>query len=291
MVVCLAIKAVFFDIDGTLLTDHRVVHQTTIAAINQLKKQGILVGLATGRDPRFVLKYMASLSIDFVVAYNGQYIFSRDGVIFAKELQRVDMENLIAYAQRHKQDVTLGTATGFVGSSIMNMGMGDLSYRITRLIPSWLTRMVNLILNRWIRKLAPQKSENLMGLLQQPIYQMVVLATEFETKKMQKAFPNLEFTRSSHYAADIISKYSSKLAGIARLGEIYDFSLSEVMAFGDANNDIDMLRGVGFSVAMGNASRKVKLAATYVTESNNRDGIFQALAAAGLVSEDEHVSE
>ena len=151
MVVCLAIKAVFFDIDGTLLTDHRVVHQTTIAAINQLKKQGILVGLATGRDPRFVLKYMASLSIDFVVAYNGQYIFSRDGVIFAKELQRVDMENLIAYAQRHKQDVTLGTATGFVGSSIMNMGMGDLSYRITRLIPSCLTRMVNLILNRLLQ--------------------------------------------------------------------------------------------------------------------------------------------
>ncbi len=287
----MAIKAVFFDIDGTLLTDHRVVHQTTIEAINQLKKQGILVGLATGRDPRFVLKYMASLGLDFVVAYNGQYIFSRDGIIFTKELQVSDMEAVIDYAQRHKQDIAFGTATGFVGSSIMNMGMGDLSYRITRFVPSWLTSTINLILNRWVRKLSPQKSADLRALLQQPIYQMVVLATEFETKKMQQQFPQLEFTRSSKYAADVISKYSSKLAGIARVGDLYGFHLSEVMAFGDANNDIEMLQGVGFSVAMGNASRKVKLAATYVTDSNNRNGIFQALEAAGLVSEDGYVSE
>lgn len=287
----MAIKAVFFDMDGTLLTDHRTVQQTTIEAINQLKKQGILVGLATGRDPQFVLKYMASLRLDFVVAYNGQYVFSRCGILFTKELQRTDIVSLIDYAQRHGQEIALGTATGFVGSSMMHIGMGGFFYRFVRMMPSFLMRTVNFILNRWLRRLAPQKSKELLSLLDQPIYQMLVLATEFETKKMQKAYSHLEFTRSSHYTADIVSKGSSKLAGIARLGERYGFSLSDVMAFGDADNDLDMLRGVGFSVAMGNASRHVKSTATYTTESNNRNGIFQALVAAGLVSEEEDVSE
>ncbi len=40
-----------------------------------LEREGILVGLATGRDPRFVLQYMASLGLDLAIAYNGQYIF------------------------------------------------------------------------------------------------------------------------------------------------------------------------------------------------------------------------
>ncbi|HFR3467710.1 TPA: HAD family hydrolase, partial [Streptococcus suis] len=52
----MTIKAVFFDIDGTLLTDNRMVSSSTILAINALKEKGILVGLATGRDPRFVLQ-------------------------------------------------------------------------------------------------------------------------------------------------------------------------------------------------------------------------------------------
>ncbi|WP_153058660.1 HAD-IIB family hydrolase, partial [Streptococcus suis] len=84
----MTVKAVFFDIDGTLLTDSRTVSKSTILAINALKKQGILVGLATGRGPRFLLQYMASLGLDIAIAYNGQYIFSREQVLYTSELSR-----------------------------------------------------------------------------------------------------------------------------------------------------------------------------------------------------------
>ncbi|MCY0529819.1 HAD-IIB family hydrolase, partial [Klebsiella pneumoniae] len=100
----MTIKAVFFDIDGTLLTDNRMVSSSTILAINALKEKGILVGLATGRDPRFVLQYMASLGLDLAIAYNGQYIFSREEVIYSQSLEPKQIEQIMEYAQTHHKD-------------------------------------------------------------------------------------------------------------------------------------------------------------------------------------------
>lgn len=64
----MAIKAVFFDIDGTLLNDRKNVQQSTLKAINSLKKQGIFVGVATGRGPGFVQPYLENLGLDFAIS-------------------------------------------------------------------------------------------------------------------------------------------------------------------------------------------------------------------------------
>lgn len=279
------IRAVFFDIDGTLLTDNRSVSPSTIFAINQLKEAGILVGLATGRDPRFILQYMAALSLDLAIAYNGQYIFSREKVLYADPLQVDDVRSLIQYARQENKDLSFGTASGVAGSGIMSFGGGHLAYRISRMIPESWAGLVNFIFNRLIRRLRPQKEANVEEILQQPIYQLLLLATEKETMKLQARYPGLEFTRSSPYAADIINKGGSKLQGIQRLANQFQFGLDQVIVFGDSNNDLEMLEGVEHSVAMKNATRKAKKAASFVTDSNNKDGIFKALERFGLVKE------
>lgn len=281
----MVVKAVFFDIDGTLLTDKRTVSQSTIEVINALKKKGILVGMATGRDPRFLLQYMASLGLDVAIAYNGQYILSREKVLFASALPQKDVERMIAYADKHRKDLSFGTSTGVAGSSIMNFGAGNFAYSVSRMIPESWAGMINFIFNRLIRWIRPQKSVDLHSLLTQPIYQMMLLVTERDTKKLALAFPHLTMTRSSPYAVDIISKGMSKLRGIELVGEQYGFTTDEVMAFGDSNNDVEMLSGVQFSVAMGNASRKVKQSASYVTDTNNKDGIYKAVCHFGLIED------
>lgn len=287
----MAVKAVFFDIDGTLLTDNRDVSQSTIVAINALKKQGILVGLATGRGPRFLLHYMASLGIDVAIAYNGQYIFSREEVLFTNALEQDDVSAMITYANQHQKDLSLGTATGVTGSHIMTFGSGNLVYRLTRMIPTSWAGMVNFIFNRLIRWLKPQKSVDLQDLSEQPIYQMMLLVTERETKKLAGLFPQFSMTRSSPYAVDVISKGMSKLQGIRLVGEYYGFTEDEVMAFGDSTNDMEMIAGVQFSVAMGNANKRVKKVACYVTDTNNRDGIYKALQHFNLLEGEDDVSE
>lgn len=287
----LMVKAVFLDIDGTLLTDSRTVSQSTIQVINNLKKKGILVGLATGRGPRFVLQYMASLRLDVAIVYNGQYIISREEVLFDSPLPQEALKGLVAYAQQNKLDLSFGTAAGVAGSGIMNAGSGSLGYRISRIIPdSWADAIV-FIFNRLVRWVRPQKKIDLTSLLKQPVYQVMMLISMVESKKLATEFPQLSITRSSPYSVDIISKGMSKLRGIELLGELYGFTTDQVMAFGDSINDVEMLSGVKYSVAMGNGSKKIKQVASYVTASNNQDGIYQAVRHFGLMEEEEYVPE
>ncbi|HEL1766035.1 TPA: Cof-type HAD-IIB family hydrolase [Streptococcus suis] len=279
----MTIKAVFFDIDGTLLTDNRMVSSSTILAINALKEKGILVGLATGRDPRFVLQYMASLGLDLAIAYNGQYIFSREEVIYSQSLEPKQIEQIMEYAQTHHKDLSFGTAKGIFGSKIMSAGTGNFAYRVTRMIPESWAGIINFIFNRLVRWISPQQETNLKGFLFQPIYQLMLLTTERETQSLEVLFPNLSFTRSSPYATDIISKGNSKLSGIVKVADRYGFELDEVMVFGDSNNDFEMLNEIQYSVAMGNGTKKVKQAASFVTDTNNRDGIYKALIHFGVI--------
>lgn len=286
----MTIKAVFFDMDGTLLTDNRTISKSTIIAINALKKQGILVGLATGRDPQFLLPYMASLGLDVVIAYNGQYIFSRQEVLFEQALQQEELDVIIDFADIHQKDLSFGLARGVAGSGVMSFGTGSGLYWLVRLVPASLAGLITFLLNRVIRKLKPQKKIDFDFLKQEPVYQMMLLATEKETEKLSHLYDFLTFTRSSPYATDIISRGNSKFQGILRVGEKLGFDARQVMVFGDSNNDLEMLAGVEYSVAMSNGTRLAKKTASYVTDSNNRDGIFKALVHFDLLGED-YVSE
>lgn len=284
------IKAVFFDMDGTLLTDSRTISESTIVAINALKRQGILVGLATGRDPQFLLPYMASLGLDVVIAYNGQYIFSRKEVLFEQPLRQEELDVIIEFAEINQKDLSFGLARGVAGSGVMSFGTGSGLYWLVRLIPTSWAGLITFLFNRGVRKLKPQKKINFDFLRQEPIYQMMLLATEKETQKLSNLYDFLTFTRSSPYAIDIISRGNSKFQGILRVGELHGFDAHQVMVFGDSNNDLEMLAGVGYSVAMKNGTKLAKKTASYVTDSNNRDGIFKALLHFGLLGED-YVSE
>ena len=62
------------------------------------------------------------------------------------------------------------------------------------------------------------------------------------------------------------------------------------MAFGDSDNDLEMLAGVGMSVAMGNGSSSVKEVAKHITTSNQQDGIHKALEHFGVLASEKSLS-
>ena len=224
------VKAVFFDIDGTLVNDSRTVLKSTEKAIQSLKEQGILVGLATGRGPFFVKPFMEQLDLDFAVTYNGQYIFSRDRVISASPIDKQSLRDLIAYAKKHRKEISLGTAEAMLGSKIMSFGMSPFSQWTSRFIPKRMARTVSHGFNKVISKALPQHEKDLLQLIQEPIYQALILASPEESRKIEADFPDLKFTRSSPYAVDIINKDTSKLEGIRRVGKEYGFDIHKVIA-------------------------------------------------------------
>ncbi len=279
----MAIKAVFFDIDGTLLNDRKNVQKSTIKAIRNLKDQGILVGLATGRGPSFVQPFLENLGLDFAVTYNGQYIYSRSEIIYTNQLSKTTVYRLIRYAGARRREISLGTASGLLGSGIIGLGTSRLGQIVSSLVPRKWAKAIERSFKHFIRRIKPQNIDSLMVILREPIYQVVLVATEGESERIQKQFPRVKLTRSSPYSMDVISEGQSKVKGIERVGQCYGFDLSEVIAFGDSDNDIEMLSQVGIGVAMGNASQQVKENARYTTADNNDDGISEALAHYGLI--------
>jgi len=278
------VKAVFFDIDGTLVNDRKSVLKSTKEAIKIVKEQGVLVGVATGRGPFFVKDLMDDLNLDFAVTYNGQYIFNKDRVLFASPIDKRSLRQIISYAKENRKEIAMGTRQDVVGSRIMSFGLSPLSQLVSRFVPKFLTRTVSHSFNRMISKALPQKEEDLLDLINQPVYQVLMLMTPEETDHAAEQLNHLKFTRSNPFAADIINQGNSKLEGIRRVGKEYGFDLNQVMAFGDSDNDLEMLAGVGMSVAMGNGSSSVKEVAKHITASNQDDGIHKALEYFGVLA-------
>ena len=278
------VKAVFFDIDGTLVNDRKSVLKSTKEAIKIVKDQGVLVGVATGRGPFFVKDLMDDLDLDFAVTYNGQYIFNKERVLFSSPIDKRSLRQVIAYAKENRKEIAMGTRQDVIGSRIMSFGLSPLSQLVSRFVPKFLTRTVSHSFNRMVSKALPQKEDDLLDLINQPIYQVLMLMTPEESNQAASEFEYLKFTRSNPFAADIINQGNSKLEGIRRVGKEYGFDLNQVMAFGDSDNDLEMLAGVGMSVAMGNGSSSVKEVAKHITTSNQEDGIHKALEHFGVLA-------
>ena len=88
---------------------------------------------------------------------------------------------------------------------------------------------------------------------------------------------SLTVVQTAAFYLEVIPKVINKGQGIRDICKVLGISTEEVISFGDAANDIPMLREAGMGVAMGNAAEEVKTAADMVTGSNNEDGIAAAL--------------
>ena len=83
--------------------------------------------------------------------------------------------------------------------------------------------------------------------------------------------------RSQEYIFEVMPQGATKASGLKRLVEKLDINRDQIMALGDAANDLEMLQFVGQSVAMGNASDDIKSLSKYVTLTNDQAGVAYAI--------------
>ncbi|MBU5588087.1 HAD-IIB family hydrolase, partial [Enterococcus sp. S125_ASV_20] len=86
------IKAIFFDIDGTLVTNRSKALESTKQAIEYARKNGILCGVATGRSPVKIKEIIDELELDMYVVYNGQLVFTADRTIIDHPFEQKVLE-------------------------------------------------------------------------------------------------------------------------------------------------------------------------------------------------------
>ena len=253
------IKALFFDIDGTLVSfnTHKVA-QSTIEGLNIAKERGIKIFISTGRPLSFInnLEDIEHL-IDGYITTNGSYNFMGKSVISMHSIPKEEVLTLVDYLNKHEYPAIL---VGTDNTAVINH-----KPIVDRIVIDTLN-ITNIDL-----------SITAETVLQQDILQITPFITQEQQDIIMPQIPHCASERWHPEFIDTVNKQASKGKALSDIVAYNDLLISETMAFGDGGNDISMLLKAGVGVAMGNANDNVKAMANYVTSSADDDGIYKAL--------------
>lgn len=258
------IKAVFFDVDGTLISfkTHEIPH-SAISAIRKLQQKGIKVIVATGRSMDAV-KPIRHLHFDGFVTFNGSYCADKDGnILFRKTIDPKSIHRLLDYSENHPLNFVLMYEDRILANEI-----------------SPLIDKIQANLNLPVPPLLDPKQVDASSVLQANIF----IRPEEEPEFMQTIMPDCTAARWTPLFADVNPGGISKKVGVEVFCRHFGIDAAETMSFGDGGNDMAMLQYTGIGVAMGNAGPEVKAVADYVTTDSEQDGISKALEHFGILS-------
>lgn len=249
------IKAAFFDVDGTLLSyKTKQVRPSAKAAIAKLQEQGITCVVATGRHISQLEKLpVADIPFDAYLTLNGQLMLDKErNVLFSVPITGKAKEFLVEQFNGHHYP-----------SLIVEEKQMYLNYETDHV--------------RKVHELISVAQPLLSGYQGGEIYQICAYLQPEEEHLVDPIAEDCVLTRWHYGGMDIIAKGGGKMAGIQRYLQETGIKREEIIAFGDAENDLEMIRFAGIGVAMGNAGDSVKAVADFVTVDIDDDGIEKAL--------------
>lgn len=260
------IRAVFFDIDGTLVSfnTHRV-SDATVEALAELRRRGVKVILATGRLLNQT-EVVSRIKFDAYITLNGCCCLAEDGttVISQATIPQSDLEAIVDFLEENNHPFPC---------SFMDEVGSTINYVDDRVQTVW----DNIALP------AP-RVEDPRQTIKRNIYQANIYVDEVdEGPIVERYLQHCESTRWHPLFADVNLRGVSKRQGVDTMLAYFGISREEAMAFGDGGNDVSMLGHVGWGVAMGNAVDTAKQAAVYVTDTVDNEGICKALQHFGLI--------
>ncbi|WP_164667819.1 Cof-type HAD-IIB family hydrolase [Virgibacillus doumboii] len=253
---------IFFDLDNTLLDSEKEVPLSAKRAIQALQNEGHIVAIATGRTPFAFKHVLGELNINTYVSLNGQYVVYQGEVVYKNPLNTDALEKLTDFAMKRDHPVVYIDHEDWRSNkendeSVTN-AIGTLK------IPQDLTYDPEYYIGR-------------------DIYQALLFCTDGEESVYEKRFNEFDLIRWHPASVDVLPRGGSKAKGIEKIMERVRIAPEHIYAFGDGLNDIEMLKLVKNSVAMGNAEDVVKKAAKFVTKNADEDGIYYGLKMVGLL--------
>lgn len=252
------VKALFLDIDGTLLsfTTHQIP-QSALDAIREAQAQGVKVVIATGRC--MALVDIQGFTPDAYITTNGCCCYDAE--------KRVIYKAPIPLATKRAIAEQLGTMSEPTPMAFC----ADQRVYINRITPR--VEHINGMLGLPIFPVEPVEQ-----MLQEDICEIIAYFDKEEEQALYAPIiPDCEFPRWHPDFSDIIVRGHSKQTGIDHIIAHFGIALADTMAVGDGGNDVEMLRHAAIGVAMGNASDAVKAEANDVTDHIDNDGLAKAI--------------
>jgi Cof subfamily protein (haloacid dehalogenase superfamily) len=259
------ISLVLADVDGTLVTEEKILTERARDAVKALQHAGILFAITSGRPPLGMAMLFDALNIETPIAgFNGGLFVDRHLAILEQKTVPPDVA---------RQAIDLMRAR-----NLDTWVYGGNDWLITKAAAPHVAR------EAWTVKFQPKVVSDIGKHLQQ-VAKIVGVSDDLDKVRSCEAEAQAAFgqhataSRSQPYYLDVTNKNANKGAVVEYLAQHLGVPEDEVATIGDQPNDVLMFKRSGFSIAMGNASDEVKAQAAAVTASYNDEGFAKAMEA------------
>lgn len=248
----------FFDIDNTLL-DHSTltIPLSALSAIDDLKREGHTVVVATGRSHGHAKQFIDQVHPTYAITQNGARILHGEDVVFSIPLPRPRLAALFDWmaAQGHYFGVNDGTS-GYLSAQV----------------PMTTTPLDTVEM--------PYQSHDPFYLVRDTFQGWLFFDQSLDATLIPaigERFPEFDIVRWHRWAVDVQLRGVNKWTGCQWVMAQTGFAPEQAVAFGDGLNDMQMLQGVGIGIAMDNGHPDLKAVADKVAPALHLDGIARML--------------
>jgi Cof subfamily protein (haloacid dehalogenase superfamily) len=258
------IKAIFFDLDGTLLTSEKMIRKNTTELIKKCKEKGIKIFIATARPP----------TIDVALNFNEEEkSLFHDGVFY---------DGACILVNKKKKYLTLDDELVFSAIDIISKHENiNIAVQLEKELHSFKYDLDDDEYKYWgVNKKDTVPFDNLKDYSDEIVKllafgnNLVDLKDEIEYELKDRV--NI-FIDDNEDMIQVVNNKADKRFGIENILDYEGIKSDNIAVFGDGSNDMEMLKNFKNSIAMGNATQEVMDCAKHVTLSNDRDGISYAL--------------
>lgn len=260
-------KLIALDMDGTLLRKDKTISERTFNALQAARQRGVKVVLSTGRPVMGIRNYLEYLGLnqddEYAITFNGSAVQTgKSGhMLFQKFMTGEDLHKIYKLSKEHDLNIHAFDKDGRLITPRANE-YTDVEAEINKI-------QVHI-----------EDFNNIK--YDDKIIKVMIVDDPAKLDKLTKEIPeeylsNYSIMRSASIFLEFLKPGINKGIGLSVLSESLNISKEEIIAVGDADNDIAMIKYAGLGVAMGNAFPQVKEAANYITDTNDEDGVAKVI--------------
>ncbi len=262
-------KLIAIDMDGTLLDTNGNLSSENIKAVKRAIDNDVKVVFTTGRGIKAISKFINEFGLndkeEYAITNNGVSLYStktlkclKSHLIEGEDLKRLCDLGLSFGAKLHIYDYDTEGCIVLEENEFTQferrIGMP------TYVDPNFCSKIDE---NKKVFKVLYLSNENRIA--------------EIKNKIPDFVYEKFVVVRSLPFAVEIFDKNCNKGNAVRDLANMFDISRDKVIAIGDQQNDLEMIKFAGLGVAMGNAINEIKDIADYVTDTNDNDGVAKVI--------------
>jgi Cof subfamily protein (haloacid dehalogenase superfamily) len=258
-------KMLVLDLDDTLLRDDHSISTRNKELLAKAQNKGVKVVLASGRPTQAMMQYAEELQLakfdSYLISFNGAVVTSlkSNEILFQKNLTTDEIHSLYDFSIANKTHIITYSEKGIVSET--DSEYIDVELNLTGIqhykIPSFKAEVTNPAVK--------------CILLQKPDYLKLIEI------KLKAERPDLSVALSKPFFLEVMSHGIDKAASIDFLAKRLDINQSEVIAVGNAGNDLTMVQYAGLGVWVDNVTPELRHEADVIVASNNDDGVAEVV--------------